>query len=94
MRYIAGQTPGYDKVEVYLDGEKLDFCFEADDELGKAWVNDVINGVIQDTYTVKRGKVEFIERKDYKPIAMTKETNLSSISELVDILKKGGIFTT
>lgn len=39
MKHIAGKTPGWDKVEVYLNGVPLPFCIEADDVAGYAIVN-------------------------------------------------------
>lgn len=66
MRIIAGETPGYAIYDVYVDGVKLDYCFEADDVLGKAYVNiKNADGSWQTDYTgnlaydVIRGKVEF-----------------------------------
>ena len=42
---IYKDDPGYTKhhrnIEIYLDGEKIERCFTADEELGKVWVHDI-----------------------------------------------------
>ena len=39
---VNKNDPGYDpeayRYEAFLDGIKLDLCFTADEELGKAWI--------------------------------------------------------
>lgn len=62
-------TPAH-RFDVYLDGERLDKCFEADDEAGYArcYATDdngqpIVDGSGEDLVTVtKYGKVEFRKR--------------------------------
>lgn len=55
---IANETPGWESTEVFLDGEKIEQCFEADDIQGKVWIHaDNYQG-----YEVRYGKVEFKEK--------------------------------
>jgi hypothetical protein len=53
---IAGKTPEWTTTEVWLDGKKVDKCFEADDSTGTVWIDDP--GSFEG-YVILRGKVEF-----------------------------------
>lgn len=74
MHIIAGETPGWQHADVWLDGERVGLCVEANEEEGwvkclrvepgtlRAFVCDAHGEPIVET---RHGKVEVRWRRDY-----------------------------
>lgn len=72
---ISGGVINHHDLDVYLDGVKVDFCFEADEELGKVYYYDTDkNGNFYEdhtgklAYSCKTGKVEIRKKQQKKNI--------------------------